>query len=498
MKKISVSEHFLRSQDKGLLAPLTTGTGNRYASVLMYKSLDQMEASSELKAALANAVADAQQFFPGFTFNQVPYYFLIEQSKAKYSAIEIEDGSGARKTILILRQIKVADALTGYDYIELESGKLVYARSEEAISMISNSLKSTRKSRLSELLQINSDTSNWIRDKSSLNSLNSLNRNDQIIRAQQGDVSNLIPAIPMLKRCEKILDKSIIRLNNIISYCENKSEREKKEGPPSVFNEIESILDREMYNSTSDFVKTDSDIIQALVMRYIGKIEEFDAKARSGGFNGILPNTSGKTRHNVKQIVDVVHNILKAIEQESKTERSKREAYTKNREKKIDTPKKFPDTRVDQMFQPFPEINEESFKSNLPGSIKGFQHGGTWSKGTEAIIKNEKIKLNAMQKIKDAVLAILQMLTLKKETKGLSVKNFSAQDMQALGESLEACMAWYNSYTQNILTKENKLNKNILGSIFGDDALDLFAIRYIAVMITYIEAVFVKSTKVSN
>ena len=212
MKKISVSEHFLRSQDKGLLAPLTTGTGNRYASVLMYKSLDQMEASSELKAALANAVADAQQFFPGFTFNQVPYYWLIKQSKAKDSAIEIKDGSGDRKTILILRQITASNAVTGYDYIELESGKLVYARSEEAISMVSDSLKSTRNSRLSEVLQINSDTSNWIREKSDLN------RNEQIRNYQQGDVSNLIPAIPMLERCKKILDKRIIRLNNIISY----------------------------------------------------------------------------------------------------------------------------------------------------------------------------------------------------------------------------------------------------------------------------------------
>ena len=493
MKKISVSEHFLRSQDKGLLAPLTTGTGNRYASVLMYKSLDQMEASSELKAALANAVADAQQFFPGFTFNQVPYYWLIKQSKAKDSAIEIKDGSGDRKTILILRQITVSNAVTGYDYIELESGKLVYARSEEAISMVSDSLKSTRNSRLSEVLQINSDTSNWIREKSDLN------RNEQIRNYQQGDVSNLIPAIPMLERCKKILDKRIIRLNNIISYYNNESIKIQEQGSPPVFEEIKSILDREMYNSTSDFVKTDSDIIQALVMRYIGKIEEFDAKAKSGGFNGILPSTSGKTRHNVKQIVDVAHNILKAIEQEAETKRSKRTKYTTERKEKIDTTQEFPDTRIDQMFQPFPEINEESFKSDLPGNIKGFQHEGTWFKEKIAIaISEESIKLNATQKMKDGVLAILQILTLKKESKGLSVKNFSAQDMQALKESLEACMALYNSYKQSILTKQNKLNKNILGSIFGDAALDLFAARYLAVIITYIEAVFVKSTKVSN
>ena len=98
------------------------------------------------------------------------------------------------------------------------------------------------------------------------------------------------------------------------------------------------------------------------------------------------------------------------------------------------------------MFQPFPEINEESFKSDLPGNIKGFQHEGTWFKEKIAIaISEESIKLNATQKMKDGVLAILQILTLKKESKGLSVKNFSAQDMQALKESLEACMALYNS-----------------------------------------------------
>jgi hypothetical protein len=459
MKKISVSEHFLRSQDKGLLAPLTTGEAGSYASVLMYKSLDQMEASSELKAALANAVADAQQFFPGFTFNQVPYYFLIGRSKAKDSTIEIKDGSGVKKTILILRQITVSDAVTGYDYIELESGKLVYARSEEAVSMVSNSLKSTRNSRLAEVLQISSGTDDLIRAKSALN------KNEQILNYQQGDVSNLISSIPMLEKCNRILEKSITRLNNIISYYNNESKKIKEKGAPPVFEEIKSILDREMYNSASDFVKTDSDIIQALVMRYIGKIEEFDAKARSGGFNGISPSTSGKTRHNVKQIVDVVHNILKAIEQEGKTDRSKRGKYNEERTEKIDSPQEFPDTREDQIFQPFPpDINEESFKSNLPSNIKGFQNEGTFGREKDAITKSEEIKLKAMQKMQNAVLVILNILTLKKDKGQLSVKNFSAQDMQALKESLEACMALYNSYKQSILTKQ-KVNMNTMDSI---------------------------------
>jgi hypothetical protein len=56
-------------------------------------------------------------------------------------------------------------------------------------------------------------------------------------------------------------------------------------------------------------------------------------------------------------------------------------------------------------------------------------------------------------------------------------------------------MTLINSYKQSIITKDNKLNKNIVHSIFGDAAIDFFTARYIAVMIKYIEMVFVKSYK---
>ena len=73
MIKKSISEEFLRSQDPKLLSPLMSGDSNSYATVMMYKSLDQMDASAEMKQALSKIVEDAKVKFPDFTFNQVPY-----------------------------------------------------------------------------------------------------------------------------------------------------------------------------------------------------------------------------------------------------------------------------------------------------------------------------------------------------------------------------------------------------------------------------------------
>ena len=86
ISKISISEEFLRSQDQGLLAPLFSGVNAEYAAVLMFKSLDQMRINSTAKEALANAVADARQYFPGFKFERAPYFWLISKSKVKDSA----------------------------------------------------------------------------------------------------------------------------------------------------------------------------------------------------------------------------------------------------------------------------------------------------------------------------------------------------------------------------------------------------------------------------
>ena len=240
INKISISEEFLRSQDPSLLAPLFSGVNAEYAAVLMFKSLNQMRISQMAKDALAKAVADARQYFPGFNFERVPYYWLISKSKAKNSAVQILDKSGNEKSILIMRQIKSGDTLIGYDYIDLETGKLIYARSPEGIDSVVNGLKRLRNSKLAKLEYINDKSNLLIGEKEGYE------RNEQLKKYQRGDVSNLIPAESMLKKCEKILDERIKRLESAIAYYNNES----RKIPPEAFKTVENIVDQKLAKQT--------------------------------------------------------------------------------------------------------------------------------------------------------------------------------------------------------------------------------------------------------
>jgi hypothetical protein len=232
-------------------------------------------------------------------------------------------------------------------------------------------------------------------------------------------------------------------------------------------------------------------------MRYIGKPEEFKTNINSGALNDILPDPSGKIRHNVKDILSVALQIVQVIEAEAQRKRMVRTDYTKDRSESVNERQTLPDTERHPIFKPITApITEESFKDLLPGDPKGFQHEGMWISEKYAIeINVNSIKLNAMEKMLEAVKNILGVLQLRRETKRLSVTNFTKNDISELKDALSSCMTLINSYKQSIITKDNKLNKNIVHSIFGDAAIDFFTARYIAVMIKYIEMVFVKSYK---
>ena len=231
INKISISEEFLRSQDQGLLAPLFSGVNAEYAAVLMFKTLEQMRINSTAKEALAKAVADARQYFPGFKFERIPYFWLISKSKAKNSAVQIQDKSGKIKSILIMRQVTSGDTLIGYDYIDLETGKLIYARSPEGVDAVTSGIKTLRESKLSELQSINRKTNLLIEEKEGYQ------RNTLLEKHKRGDVSNLIPAVSMLKKCEKILDERIKRLESAIAYYNNES----RKIPPEAFKTVQDI-----------------------------------------------------------------------------------------------------------------------------------------------------------------------------------------------------------------------------------------------------------------
>jgi hypothetical protein len=492
INKISISEEFLRSQDQGLLAPLFSGVNAEYAAVLMFKSLDQMRINSTAKEALAEAVVDARQYFPGFKFDRVPYFYLISKSKVKDSAVQIQDKSGKIKSILIMRQITSGDTLTGYDYIDLETGTLVYARSPEGVDAVTSGIKRLRTRKLAELQYIN-DKSNLLIEKKE-----GYQRNERLAKHQRGDVSNLIPAVLMLKKCEKILDERIKRLESIIAYYENES----RKIPPEVFKTVQNIIDQELSKPGSQFIKNESDAINALVMRYNGSTSELEGMLKDNAFEKILPSPDGnKQRHNVRQIVTVAYNILKAIDKEAARKRSQNVAYTKARNESNNSPQELLDTQSHLMFEVFPALSEEGFKQDIPGNLKGFRSQGSHEASITAADKNVQVKLDGMRKMKDATQRVLKILTLKKETEGLSVMNFNRDDIRALVDGLAGCMTLINTYKQKVLvidenTKERRFNKSMLGSIFdGEAALDYFTARYIAVIITYIQMVFAKHSK---
>ena len=492
INKISISEEFLRSQDQGLLAPLFSGVNAEYAAVLMFKTLEQMRINSTAKEALAKAVADARQYFPGFKFERIPYFWLISKSKAKNSAVQIQDKSGKIKSILIMRQVTSGDTLIGYDYIDLETGKLIYARSPEGVDAVTSGIKTLRESKLSELQSINRKTNLLIEEKEGYQ------RNTLLEKHKRGDVSNLIPAVSMLKKCEKILDERIKRIESAIAYYNNES----RKIPPEAFKTVQDIVDQELSKPGSQFIRNESDVINALLMSYNGRLSEFEAMSKTNAFEKMLsPDGGRQPRHNVRQIVAVVHSILKAINEQVVIEKEKDEAYTKGREKKIKAPQKLPDTQSHLMFEEFPSLSEESFKEDMPGNLKGFRSEGSHKASIEAVDKNLQVKLDGMRKMKDATQRVLKILELKRETEGLSVMNFSRNDMQALVDGLAGCMTLINTYTQKVLvidekTKQRRFNKSMLGSIFeGDAALDYFTARYIAIIITYIQMVFAKYSK---
>lgn len=491
MIKKSISEEFLRSQDLRLLSPLKGDDSQSYATVMMYKSLDQMDASAEMKNALIKIVEDAKVKFPGFTFNQVPYYWLIKASKAKSSAINITGPDGQVIPVLVVRQHKDGGTVIGYDYVNLNTGQLVYARSSELIQPVVDALHGMKSKTLHTLLKLNRETQFLIREK------DAWARNERLASYERGDVSNLIPAISMLQKCAEILTARIERLQSIVKYYQNQSKSIATEGAPSVFQDIASLIDEEIHIKGSKFIKTEQDAIHALVMRYLGKSAEFEQKIKSGLFSNILPDPSGKQRHNIKDILEVALKIVKEIDAEAARKRESRKSYTKERSELISKPQELPDTDSHPIFKQITApITEESFKDILPGNIKGFQHSGMWIGEKYAVEINEtNLKLNAMKKMLEAIDSILRVLQLRKETKRLSVSNFTKKDIDDLRDALAASMTLVNSYKQNVITKDNKLNKNIVHSIFGDAAIDFFTARYIAVIIKYIEMVFAKSYK---
>lgn len=489
MFKKSISEEFLRSLDKPLISPLLGDKGDQYGAALMYKSLDQMRASPELRSRLASIVEDARKFFPDFQFDKVPFYWLIKNSKAKNSTIIIKDETGKETPIFIIRQIKDESAILGYDYIDLNDGKLVYARSKNAIGHVTDGINRNKTEKLAILTSINTATNLLLREKEDYS------RNERMLRYQRGDVSNLVSAIPMLERCVKILDQRIFRLQSIVNYYKNV----KEQPTPVVFKSVKEIVQNEIDRSGSSYIKTHTDLINALIMRYIDKLEEFEMKYKSGELKKQIESNKKVEMHQADKVLEIVSKIIKAIKEEKERNKERNKKETQERKEQPKNVPDYPDTQSHPIFSVFPPLSEETFKDKLPGGPAGYMSEETWQSEKDAIIiSTEEIKLNFMITIKQAAQKIIEIFKRKRETSSLSVSNFTPEDMKSLKKAFDDCMTMIRSYKQSVLTKEKKINKNMIGSIFEETALDFFTSRYIATIIVYIEMVFAKHNRSST
>lgn len=90
---------------------------------------------------------------------------------------------------------------------------------------------------------------------------------------------------------------------------------------------------------------------------------------------------------------------------------------------------------------------------------------------------------------------ILSEFDKQKSTGKLSVYSFSNKDIDYLKTAYSESLALMSSYKSNIITKEGKMDKRIIGSVFQDAAIDMFLSRYIAIVLQYIIMVFNKSYK---
>lgn len=71
MKKKAISEEFSNEQNKALLKPLTDSSSKIPGGAILFKSLEDLEDGSRLKAEIEKVIADAKLKFP-FNFEKYP------------------------------------------------------------------------------------------------------------------------------------------------------------------------------------------------------------------------------------------------------------------------------------------------------------------------------------------------------------------------------------------------------------------------------------------
>ena len=139
------------------------------------------------------------------------------------------------------------------------------------------------------------------------------------------------------------------------------------------------------------------------------------------------------------------------------------------------------------------------FEAKLPGNPVGYKNEHTYRASFSNTKKDTDIKLDAFRKIKDGIDYILIIFNTHKNNnnKTLSIRDFDENKISELGEVFKQCLVWLNTYKEDIVLSDGRINKKILGSLYGSNtAMRFYAIRYVDITIKYIETIFTKNNSV--
>lgn len=495
MKKKAISEEFSNEQNKALLKPLTDSSSKIPGGAILFKSIEDLEDGSRLKAEIEKVLSDAKLKFP-FNFEKIPLIYLVSQSSAKRNVFYIREIDPKTKTkkdtpIYLLKKFeaKKGDKTEYYyDYINLETGQIVYARSAESARYVEEALEKLKKLKAAQLYDFLIKGNQLIREKEDRMS------NIRMSKISQGDVSNLIPSIGMLQKCLSIINDRIEKFESMVKYFSSKAkEEEEKEEDHPVFSTIDKKIKDEILSVDKKFIKSESDAIKALLMKYRGKSpEDLDAALKAGELKNLMSFSKSIDDKKLLEIVEVTKKLLTTFADWDKRNREKRLEYKEEREESSKSPQPLSDEHP--IFGTLPYISYMDFTDRVPGGDAGHHSFAGYIASLKAKAASiHKNKLEALKTMKIGVEKILSEFEKQKSTGKLSVYSFSSRDIDYLKTAYSESLALMSSYKSNIITKEGKVDKRIIGSVFQDAAIDMFLSRYIAIVLQYIIMVFNKS-----
>ena len=485
MKKISFNKEFLdflNSCKETKNCPFDTAT--------LFKSLSELRLPKQAEDAIKEILEDegVQKMFPGLNLEEIPFVYLISKSKIEKSIVNLVSQDGGKKQVLVLKQTFNKKEIIGYDYLDIDNRKIVYARSPEAIEEVRNSLKTMASKTLGDIQEISMRSNLLSRDSINL-------QNAQVSRIEDGDVTNLTSSIPMLLKCRTIILNAITELEGIEANASIKQEQEN----PLIFEETRKKIDAEITSDKPVFIKNDVDAVKALIHRYFGKPEDLKGDYESGSLSKILPGSEGNQRHNRDAIILIAIRLLEAMEKSTSVKKTEKEEERQGKKDTINDENRISPDIERQILSIIQRPEPVHFEAKLPGNPVGYKNEHTYRASFSNTKKDTKIKLYAFRKIKDGIDYILIIFNTHKNNnnKTLSIRDFDENKISELGEVFKQCLVWLNTYKEDIVLSDGRINKKILGSLYGSNtAMRFYAIRYVAITIKYIETIFTKNNSV--